>query len=359
MSDGTGSEPTHRPGRDPDPAALDELSRAFGDPPRRTIRIDDYSGAVELDPVEAAALVKPVVRSAPVVPDDAGSPVEAVAAGSVRSVVIIDDGAVAEEIDDAPSGSSRRRRIDPRMRARRIAIRRAMGQRRLRIAVLSVVLGLVAVALLAVLGSSLFAVRAEQVTVTGVVYTDRERLDAVIDDLVGTPSLRVDTQRLEAELETIPWVEQARIRISFPRGAAIEIRERAAMATYQGPDGDFRVLDRSGRVLDVITNQPIAYVLVLGPDPVDLSPGDIAPVGYAAASELAKNLTPSIRGRVVHIEVTADGSRLSLLLDDGSGVYFGEARDFFAKLLRLESVLTANPGREPGPIDVSTPDVTL
>jgi hypothetical protein len=119
------------------------------------------------------------------------------------------------------------------------------------------------------------------------------------------------------------------------------------------------VLDRDGRVLDVIDKYPFAYLLISGPDPVDLEPGDFAPAGYAAASELAKNLTASVRGRVDHVDVTADGSRLVLHLDDGSAVFFGEARDFFAKLVRLESVLAANPDREPGPIDVSTDDVTL
>src|SRR5690606_30860088 len=119
-----------------------------------------------------------------------------------------------------------------------------------------------------------------------------------------------------------------------PHAATIDIRERAAMTTYQGPDGRFRVLDREGRVLDVLDEYPFAYLLVRGPDPVDLDPAEFAPTGYAAASELARNLTASIRGRIEYVDVTADGSRLTLQLDDGSEVFFGEARDFFAKLLR-------------------------
>jgi hypothetical protein len=46
-------------------------------------------------------------------------------------------------------------------------------------------------------------------------------------------------------------------------------------------------------------------------------------------------------------------------LDDGSEVNFGEARDLFTKLVRLETVLAQNPEREPGPIDVSTSQTTL
>jgi hypothetical protein len=78
-----------------------------------------------------------------------------------------------------------------------------------------------------------------------------------------------------------------------------------------------------------------------------------------------------VRGRVVAIDVTADGARLELLLDDDIEVHFGEARDLLDKLVRLETVLaeiarereTAVAAGEPAPevptvIDVSTRETT-
>lgn len=274
-----------------------------------------------------------------------------------RSIVFIEDDETGETVSPE-AGRDARRGIEPRMRERRVAVKRAQSRQRLKWVVLGAAVVIVAVAALAVLGSPLFAVRSDQVTVTGNVYTDPVRLGEIVDDLVGTPALRVDVDRLERELEAIPWVERAKVTVDFPHSATIDIRERAAMTTYQGPDGRFRVLDREGRVLDVIDKYPFAYLLIAGPDPVDLEPGEFAPTGYLAASELAKNLTASVRGRIEYVDVTADGSRLVLQLDDGSAVFFGEARDLFAKLLRLEVVLAADPERAPGPIDVSTDDVT-
>lgn len=421
--------------RIPDPAALDELSRAFGGEPQEPeepeelviveqvpyvpppgddpdatappddaqpddaqpddepaadqpaadqptiVRIDDYSGVVAVRAADEPASPDPEPRPAAGGADDdandahhAGGGADVVVIGgdddlpdpvyvegsldrnTGRSIVFIED----DDTGDAASpDADAQRGIEPRMRERRVAVKRAQSRKRLKWVVLGLVVAIVGIGSLALLGSPLFAVRADQVTVTGNVYTDPERLEEIVDDLVGTPALRVDTQRLERELEAISWVDTARVRVDFPHSARIDIRERAAMTTYQGPDGRFRVLDREGRVLDVIENYPFAYVLLRGPDPVDLEQGEFAPVGYAAASELTKNLTASIRGRIDYIDVTADGSRLVLFLDDGSTVFFGEARDFFAKLLRLESVLAANPDREPGPIDVSTDDVTL
>ena len=105
----------------------------------------------------------------------------------------------------------------------------------------------VVVAALAVLGSSLFAV--DEVEVTGNVYTDAAELQAVVDDLTGTPVLLVDTLAAEEQLESIPWVEDARVTTRFPNSATIEIRERTPLVAMPGADGQSRVLDREGRVL--------------------------------------------------------------------------------------------------------------
>ena len=295
--------------------------------------------------------------------DDADLPDAVYIEGSLdadgnHSIVIIEDDDTGDTISPDAERDIRRG-IEPRMRERRVAVKRAQGRKRLKWVALVGGLLLVAVGALAVLGSPWFAVRADQVTVTGNVYSDPEELQAVIDDLVGTPSLRVDTQRLEERLEAIPWVDNARVRVDFPHAASVEIRERQAWATYQGPDRRYRVLDDEGRVLDVLDGYPFAYVLITGPDPVDLEPGDFAPRGYAAAAELAKNLTGTVRGRVTSIDVTSDGSQLSLQLDGGLSVRFGEARDLFAKLVRLETVLSSGTDLPPGVIDVSTREVTL
>ena len=272
---------------------------------------------------------------------------------SSRSIVFIEDD-IAGDALTPESDRDLRRGIEPRMRERRVQVRRAQSRKRLKWVVAAFVLLLVGIGLLALLGSSMFAVRDENVQVVGAVYTDPAELAAIVDDLVGTPTLLVDTQTAEDDLEQIAWVDEAKVTVSFPHSVTIELRERQAMATYQGPDARFRVLDREGRVLDVLDKYPIAYVLITGPDAVDLEEGQFAPKGYVAAAELAKNLTGSVRGQVDRIEVTANGSSLTMWLRDGSDVRFGEARDLFTKLVRLETRLALEADREPGPIDVST-----
>ena len=369
--------PTDAPEPPPNDAA--EPPTAAAEPPTDTaeppkiIRIDDYAGAPDAPPFSPpgealAASPSHVKPGAPaertVISIEADDLPDAVyVEGSLEgdrsgSIVFIEDDIDSDALTPE-SDRDLRRGIEPRMRERRLAVKRAKGRKRLKWLIALLVLVILAVAVLATFGSSLFAIRADEVTITGNIYTDPERLQAVVDDLVGTPVLVADTRRAELDLEAIPWVEDAKVTTHFPHGVTIEIREREAVATFQGPDSKFRVLDRDGRVLDVIEGYPIAYVLITGPDPVDLDPSEVAPQGYQGAAELAKNLTGTVRGRVEQLEVTANGSRLVMHLDDGSEVNFGEARDLFTKLVRLETVLAQNPEREPGPIDVSTSQTTL
>lgn len=357
-------EPIEPP--EPTPDALAQPARP------RIIRIDDITGSVG-DVTDDRLADAPVAEPAAVVigdTGDTGASAPAVIAigaddlpdavyitgsldsGVPGSIVFIDDDASGDVVQPEVERDLRRG-IEPRMRERRVQVRRAQSRKRLKWVVLGLVLVLAGIGALAVFGSGLFAVQDDQLRVVGAVYTDPDRLAQIEDELVGTPTLRVDTQRIERELESIPWVEDAKVTVRFPHSATIEIREREAIATYQGPDRRFRVLDREGRVLDVLDKWPIAYVLVTGPDPADLEPGQFAPQGYVGAAELAKNLTGSVRGQVERIEVTADGQRLTMLLTDGTEVRFGDYRNLFTKLVRLETRL-ADPEREPGPIDVAT-----
>jgi cell division protein FtsQ len=357
-------------------AAIDAKLAAAEPPAPSVIRIDDYGGddgTLPVDPLIAGA--RQAARSGATAADAEGGERQLISidnddipdavyvegsleSGGSRSIVFIEDD-VDSDAMTPESDRDLRRGIEPRMRERRAAVKRAQGRKRLKWLIAAFVVVILGVAALATFGSSLFAIEADQVTVTGNVYTDPERLQAVIDDLVGTPVLVADTNAAERRLEEIPWVDDAKVTTRFPHAAQIEIREREAIATYQGPDGKFRVLDREGRVLDVLEKYPFAYVLITGPDPVDLEPSEFAPQGYQGAAELAKNLTGTVRGQVERVEVTANGSRLAMWLDDGSEVRFGEARDLFAKLVRLETVLTQNPDREPGPIDISTSQATV
>lgn len=270
------------------------------------------------------------------------------------TTIFIDDRHTGETISlEAATAATR---IEPRMRERRIAVRRSAGRKRLGWALLVGIVIAVVVAVLALLGSSLFAI--DDVDVVGAVYTDQAALAAVVEDLRGTPVLRADTDRAEEALEAIAWVEDARVTTDFPHGATIEIRERSPVATFEGPDGAFRVIDTHGRVLDVLAGQPVEYVLLVSADAPDVTIGAFAPQGFGAAASLVQALTPELRARAQSVSVTADGSDLRLMLTDGIEVRFGAARDLVVKLVRLQTRLDELEGGPMSYVDVSTNEVT-
>lgn len=222
----------------------------------------------------------------------------------------LDEGMVVNTPPVASGGS-----IDPRLRARRAAVRRAAGRRRLVVLVAAVAAVVLVVLAVAFVASPVFDVR--DIAVQGAVYTDRAVLDEVVADLEGSPVLLVDTLEIEERLAAAPWVESVIVTRDFPHTVFIDIRERVALATFQGGDGRWRVIDVEGRVLDVLDGQPIAYMQIVGDHP-DTGRGLFAGAPYAAAALLVKVLPPEVRAVTRWVGLDDVSGTLTLTLAGGA-----------------------------------------
>lgn len=321
------SEPTPPTGEFVPDAVLDELKAAFdapveepgGDPFDPTTELVDPSLGTVAPPRAAptpAATPTIVIAATDDVPDalyldDArlGEVAGRTDGDGARVTIVIGDELDSTGAFDAVAVPSRS--MDPRVRARRIAVKRAQGRRRLIWVALAVGVLLVLVATLAVFASSWFAV--DRIEVQGAVYTDPVQLEAVIDTIRGEPVLLVDTAAAERELEAIAWVEVAVVRRRFPDTVLIDIRERQPLATFQGSDGQYRVIDRDGRALDVLVGQPIDYLLLTGPAP-DTEVGGLAGPPFAAAAQMVSALPAEIRAITLTASVDATTGDLGLVL---------------------------------------------
>ncbi|MEY2581795.1 MAG: cell division protein FtsQ [Ilumatobacteraceae bacterium] len=315
----TGTKPPEDAASPPEPGSANPDSEA-ANASRKVIVIgdDDLPDAVYLD-------------------EESGSRLRDVHAGdsdtpSGRSTIIIDDLDESGSIEALPARSSGS--MDPRVRARRIAVRRAKGRKRLIWVAIAAAILLVLVGAVAVLASSVFDVRT--IDVQGAVYTDPQQLSSIVDQVRGDAILLVDTRSVERQLEAIAWVESARVSTQFPHTVFIDIRERKPIATFAGSDGKFRVIDRDGRVLDVVDGVPIDYMLVTGANP-DTDRGQFAGRPFASAAQLAIALPSEIRALTRSIGVDATAGDLTLRLGDKLDVQLGPATDMSAKLVRLLS----------------------
>ena len=268
-----------------------------------------------------------------------------------RSTIVIKDLDETGSIEALPARSTGS--MDPRVRARRIAVRRAKGRKRLIWVAIAAAILVVLVGAIAVLASSLFDVRT--IDVQGAVYTDPVQLSGIVDELKGDAILLVDTRQIERQLESIAWVESARVSTQFPHRVFIDIRERKPIATFAGSDTKFRVIDRDGRVLDIVDGVPIDYMLITGANP-DVERGQFAGRPFASAAQLAIALPPEIRALTESIGVDATGGNLSLQLHNDLTVRLGPAADLSGKLVRLLSLVQGGLDGICG-LDVSTADI--
>lgn len=247
---------------------------------------DSLPDAIYLDEGDSSSSRNPTDRSGRVpdiAPDGSGA----------RGTIVIGDELEASGAFDAVEVPSRS--MDPRVRARRIAVKRAQGRKRLLWVGAVAAVVVVIVAVLAVFSSSLFAV--ERVDVQGAPYTQArygDRMQAVVDQMMGEPVLLVDTKAAEAELEQLPWIERAFVTTDFPNRVLIDVRERQPLATFVGSDTRYRVIDRDGFVLDVLDGRPSNYMLIDGVGP-DLDAGSSAGAQYSAAAQLVGALPAEIR----------------------------------------------------------------
>ena len=216
---------------------------------------------------------------------------------------------------------------------------------------------MVIVGTIAVFASSMFD--ATDIRVQGAVYTDATMLEQVVASIKGTPVLLVDTAEVERSLETIPWVEAAKVTTSFPHTVTIDIRERRPVATFRGGDGKWRVIDGEGRVVAMIAGQPVAYMLITGQNP-DTPAGDYAGVPYATAAQLVIVLPPEVRSRTTSVSLDSSTGNLALILDRGDRhsvlVRLGDGVGIADKLARLLNQIHTGLDKVVA-IDVSTEEV--
>jgi len=263
-----------------------------------------------------------------------------------KRVVISDD----SEVVDRKSSRNPSDNGASRFRLRRIAVRREEGRRRLRwFTVLGLgVAGIILVLLL--LTSPLLSVR--KVEVEGVVYANPELVASIVDSIDGEPILTVDLDAAEDKLLMIPWVRQARVSMHLPSRVTIEVVERTPIAFFRSVDGFNRVIDRDGRVLDVIEGDPVDFTPIIGTGP-NLSAGQNTEQPFLGAAELINALPSELRSRLLTVTVSPEGE-VSLALTNDVEVLFGRPDDFQAKLVGVVNEIKRQGSRRYAIIDVSS-----
>ncbi|MEP6659971.1 MAG: FtsQ-type POTRA domain-containing protein [Acidimicrobiales bacterium] len=242
--------------------------------------------------------------------------------------------------------------VDPRLRARRIAVARDAGRRRLhRLAILGVLLAVVV--LVAVLARSPL-VSVQTVDIDGAARTPGDAVTQAVGAVKGHPIYAVNAGAIQHRLEALPWVREAHIERHWPRTLRITITERVAVAVAPAADGSLRLLDAEGRVLDVAAAAPPGLVEVVGPIAPG-APGSSVDAAARGALQVAAALPPTLMGKVVQAEWN-DRGEVRLGLAPRGRVLVGPPTQLTEKLLALDTLLSNVDPATIGEVDVRAPE---
>jgi cell division protein FtsQ len=220
----------------------------------------------------------------------------------------VDDDAV-EEIDHGDELDVFDDVVDPRLRARWVAARRAEGRRRL--FVICGIAGVLALGVIAyvIANSSLLGAGSIQVRGTDATTAAAVRSAAHIAD--GEPLLFLDTGAVARRVERVPTVAHADVSTDLPSTVVIRVTPRVPVAWVPNPNPatPVAIVDRDGRVISVTAAAPAGLPRMAG---VGLAGGPGTRVERAPLRALA-GLPPALRSQVVRFEARAsDGPVLVL-----------------------------------------------
>ena len=154
--------------------------------------------------------------------------------------------------------------VDPRMRERWVATRRAEGQRRLRI--IAGAVGFVSVALIAYVAAHSALLGARDIEVKGGVRTSPAMIRAAAGIRDGAPLLFLDEREIVRRVERVPMVDRASVSTDLPSTVTITVTERVPIAWTAAATAPWvAVLDASGGVLERLGTPPTGVLHVVGP----------------------------------------------------------------------------------------------
>jgi cell division protein FtsQ len=243
-------------------------------------------------------------------------------------------------------------RMDPRIRARRTAVMKEQGRRRLIIASVALGVAVLVVGGWSLVHTSLFAARS--VTVTGNVHETAAQV-VTQAGLAGHPPLvDIDTGAAAARLEKLPWVREASVRVSWPDGVHIAVTEETPTFTINTGPGTWESLSNDGRVLEESASRPPGLLLLTVPQTPG-APGTVLSTKDSPGLQVASTLPASFVSQVTGVTVEPAGW-VQLALTTPIVVDIGTATQLTAKYEDVSAILAGASLHNGDVIDVSVPD---
>ncbi|MBD36044.1 MAG: hypothetical protein CL512_04685 [Actinobacteria bacterium] len=175
-----------------------------------------------------------------------------------------------------------------------------------------------------------------EITVKGVEekVTEEEVLEAAGIDL-GDSMFGLDLSKADENVTSLSWVSEATVERKWPRSILITLNEREPSVIAVIPNGEKFLLDRSGVVLDQVsqndTSLPIIRIDEVGVLGTQIS-------GITPLLRAAEEVTPDLEAWILALAPTGGGVRAELV--GGVVAELGIGTDFRDEMRSLATVLT-------------------
>ena len=259
--------------------------------------------------------------------------------------------------------------VDPRMRARRVAVLRAEGRRRLRI--LLVALGVV-LAAAAAWGVSLTPLLdVDRMAVSGIDPAKRAEILESSQLSVGMPMVFLDVDDAQRSIAALPWVRSARVWRDWPATVRIAVDPRVPAAVVPARGGRMALIDAYGYAIGWELRPAGPDAQADGSDPTAGSPvaalphvsvpfaGQLGDIHTSADGPLAvvAAMPDDLRAWVRTVTLEQGQNRIGLELIGGATALLGDPVLIDDKISALRAVLATADLECITTVDVTMPDL--
>lgn len=246
--------------------------------------------------------------------------------------------------------------IDPRIRARRVQVRRAEGRRRLRALLVGVAVIALAIGVYGLTRTPLLDLDEVRVEGFAAGSAESEAIVGAAGVAVGVPMLDIDTAAISAGIEDLPWIESASVSRRWPGTLGIEVVERTPVAVISAGEGSVAAVDSAGVVISLVPAETAPDLPRIAAD-LEVEAGETQET-LTRALMVVDALPPDIRSWIENVP-TGVGEEASLTLDlVGTAVAeLGDTTLLADKITALRAVLAGTDLRCISAIDLSVPDL--
>lgn len=239
--------------------------------------------------------------------------------------------------ETSPGPADLTMRIEERKSARRKQVTRKLALWGVPVVLVGAVVGLGVL-------SPFYKLRADAVLIDGATPAVEAEVRAAIEPFVGRPLLLLSTGDVEAAVEQLPTVEDARVRKNAPQGIDVAVTTVAPAIAVPLADGTFELFTPAGASLKV-AGEPGGLPVV------HLADGGERGVQARTGAVVSRALPQNVKEKLAKCEVSAAG-QVVLTLNGGATVLWGDQSEPELKG-RVLSLLLDTPAKQ---YDVSNPD---